>query len=62
MIDVELVSEINNYLMVEFRLSSKLKWEKINEGYTNENYTIKKSNGSPLAVCKIFTDDEIYLP
>lgn len=53
--------EIDDNLMVEFELSSKLIWEKINEGYTNENYTIKKSNGSPLAVCKIFTDDEIYL-
>ncbi len=62
MIDVELVSEINDHLIAEFRLSSKLKWEKINKGYTNENYTIKKSNGSPLAVCKIFIDDEIYLP
>lgn len=61
MIDVELVSEINDHLIAEFMLSSKLKWEKINEGYTNENYTIKKSNGSPLAVCKMFTDDEIYL-
>ena len=55
------MDEINDYLMAEFTLSSKLHWEQINEGYTNENYTIMKSNGSPLAVCKIFTDDEIYL-
>lgn len=61
MIDVELVSEINDHLIAEYRLSSKLHWEKIDEGYTNENYTIMKSNGSPLAVCKIFADDEIYL-
>lgn len=61
MIDAELVSEINDHLMVKYRLSTKLHWKKINEGYTNENYTIMKSNGSPLAVCKIFTDDEIYL-
>jgi thiamine kinase-like enzyme len=55
------MDEMNDYLMAEFTLSSKLHWEQINEGYTNENYTIMKSNGSPLAVCKIFTDDEIYL-
>jgi len=61
LIEAELVSDIDDYLKAKFKLSSKLKWEKINEGYTNENYTIMKSNGSPLAVCKIFTDDEIYL-
>ncbi|MHA1202258.1 MAG: aminoglycoside phosphotransferase family protein [Candidatus Heimdallarchaeaceae archaeon] len=61
MISVELKSEINDHLMAKFQLSSKLHWEQINEGYTNENYTIMKSNGYPIAVCKIFTDDEIYL-
>jgi len=60
LISVELAREINDHLMVEFKLSSKLHWEQINEGYTNENYTIMKSNGSPLAVCKLFTDDEIF--
>lgn len=54
------MSEINELLQVEFELSSKLQWEKITEGYTNENYTIMRSNSSPIAVCKIFTEDEIY--
>lgn len=61
MINEDLVSEINELLLVEFELSSNLRWEKITEGYTNENYTIMRSNSSPIAVCKIFTEDEIYL-
>ncbi|MHA1464991.1 MAG: phosphotransferase [Candidatus Heimdallarchaeaceae archaeon] len=61
MIDIELENEINECLKAEFCLSTKLNWEKIDIGYTNENYKISNLDKLPLAVCKIFTDDEIYL-
>ena len=51
-IEIAIIEQTKNY--------QQFSWQPIDKGYTNEKYLISGNEQEPLAVCKIFSKNEIY--
>jgi len=53
-IEIAIIESIKDY--------NEFNWEPIEKGYTNEKYLISDTNNIPIAMCKLFSENEIYKP
>ncbi|MBY9000762.1 MAG: aminoglycoside phosphotransferase family protein [Candidatus Heimdallarchaeota archaeon] len=60
MIEESIRNEVQDKIVEIFGESHSFTWERIKEGYTNENFKIINEQGIPLAICKVYVEDEIH--
>ncbi len=58
MISDSIKNEINLAIIEKFNLNQEPSWNYIDRGYINEKFEIAGENKEPLAICKIFTEEE----
>ena len=62
MIDPNERADIELSVMQKYDIFDDLKWKAIDKGLINKTYFISSSDETPLAVCKFYTEDDIYPP
>lgn len=62
MISEGLKTEIEIAIIESIKDYQEFNWEPIEKGYTNEKYLISDTNNIPIAMCKLFSENEIYKP
>ncbi len=60
LISEELKTKIEIAIIESFKDYQEFSWQPIEKGYTNQKYLISGKKNNPLAVCKIFSKNEIY--
>jgi len=62
MINDSLKLEIEVEVMKKYNFIPELIWTKLDKGFTNTKYLISTKSQKPLAVCKVYSDDDIIPP
>jgi thiamine kinase-like enzyme len=53
-VEIAIIESLKNY--------QEFSWKPIEKGYTNQKFLISGKKSTPIAVCKIYTENEIYKP
>lgn len=62
MINDSLKLEIEVEVMKKYNFMPELVWSKLEKGLTNTKYLITTKSQKPLAVCKVYSDDDVIPP